>query len=237
MELFETYNQAKGAAGMQSFWRVIEAIRRHPVTSAVGAIIVLWKPLYALVDFVSNVDFVTQNWPTFIGFLDSGSGTMSSVVVGTVIIGYAISQGLKEAPRPIDTMTAAALSPPAPTAAVQDESNGDLSPPVEEWGVYLPIDQQQLGSALFDLMNALKEATFQITARTERMYRLSDQPAKHAPLAFEEAAACEAILLDLNRSFFDDPGGLWARNRIYAKELYWVLGEPHGHMQAMSELT
>jgi len=61
-----------------------------------GLVVTLWKPLYRAIDMLGNLDFLHNNWGEIGKFLDSGMGTLVSVAVGAIIIGYSIIRGLQE---------------------------------------------------------------------------------------------------------------------------------------------
>ncbi len=63
-------------------------------TGLIGLAIALWKPVYRSIDMLHNIDFIRSSWDSVGTFLDTGWGTLTSVTVGTVIIGYSILRGL-----------------------------------------------------------------------------------------------------------------------------------------------
>src|SRR5947208_3000592 len=64
----------------------------------VGWAIVLSKPILHLLDRIEEMDFINTYWPVVRTFLDTGAGTLVSVAVGTIIIGYSIIHAIHSAP-------------------------------------------------------------------------------------------------------------------------------------------
>src|SRR5439155_866780 len=78
------------------------SLRQSISEVAAGHALSLWWPLYRVLDMLGNVDFVRSNCDS-IGallasagwFLDSGWGTLTSVIIGVTMLGYSINRGLR----------------------------------------------------------------------------------------------------------------------------------------------
>ena len=76
--------------------RAVGAALKAPL-GLFGWIIVLSKPVFHLVDRVSEMDFIASSWQAIRVFLETGYGTLISIVVGTSIIGYSIVHAIHTA--------------------------------------------------------------------------------------------------------------------------------------------
>jgi hypothetical protein len=93
-----------------------------------GSCVALTKPIIWIIDRLSEMDFLATYGGEFGRFLDTGFGTLASVVVGCAIIGFSIFKGL-QAPATVGNNRFAA---PAPSANAQKK---EVPVPSYEWGL------------------------------------------------------------------------------------------------------
>jgi len=70
--------------GMASIWGVV------------GAFLILLKPIWLIIENISNLDFVRTNWKYVANFIESGWGTFASILLGAIILGTAILRANQE---------------------------------------------------------------------------------------------------------------------------------------------
>jgi hypothetical protein len=77
-----------------------KAIFKATISGAapIGLLLTVSKPIYRAIDMLGNMQFVSDSWPSIKAFFDSGTGTLTSVVLGATIVGYSILQGLRQQP-------------------------------------------------------------------------------------------------------------------------------------------
>lgn len=56
----------------------------------IALVFIFLKPMWFLIEVLSNVDFVSDNWPQIVKFLETGLGTFATVILGFCILGWAI---------------------------------------------------------------------------------------------------------------------------------------------------
>lgn len=56
----------------------------------IALVFIFLKPMWFLIEILSNVDFVRDNWPQIVQFLETGLGTFTTVILGFCILGGAI---------------------------------------------------------------------------------------------------------------------------------------------------
>jgi hypothetical protein len=101
------------------------------VVGFVGSCVALTKPIIWVIDRLSEMDFLATYGGEFGRFLETGFGTLASVVVGCAIIGFSIFKGM-QAPTTADNKPLAAH---APSASASKKEAPALS---YEWG---PLDE------------------------------------------------------------------------------------------------
>jgi hypothetical protein len=65
-------------------------------TAVAGTVIAFSKPIFKIIDRLSEMDFLTTYAGPVGRFLDTGWGTFASIVVGAGIIGFSIYHGLRQ---------------------------------------------------------------------------------------------------------------------------------------------
>jgi hypothetical protein len=100
------------------------------LTGLFGSCVALTKPIIWIIDRLSEADFLATYCGKFGRFLDTGYGTLISVVVGCAIIGVSIFKGL-QAPAPAvkKRFVAPAPSASASIAATQSLVVADKADP------------------------------------------------------------------------------------------------------------
>jgi len=88
-------------------WSLLKTVILPAVsgTGLIGLAIAFGRPIYRGIDVIGNIDFVRSYWGNIGSFLDSGWGTLTTIMVGMAIVAYAIYRGLKS----YDNLQAAAL--------------------------------------------------------------------------------------------------------------------------------
>jgi hypothetical protein len=85
---------------MRSTIKVIKAALRASLTGPglLGWLIALIKPIAKVLSMASDVDLLANYFGAVGRFLQTGWGTLASIVLGTVIIGYAIHRRIQLEP-------------------------------------------------------------------------------------------------------------------------------------------
>jgi hypothetical protein len=176
----------------------------------VGLLIVLWKPFYWAVGFVSNVDFVQQHKDAIWAFLDSGAGTLVSIVIGALIIGISIHRrpqdagpskktNITEARQEVDSKGAAIDRWLTPKEAISAFVPRDVRQPFEEASQRRSSLVVEI-MKLYDESRRLKTDSGEAAALSKRLQTVQtqEQEAKE-----EQLRACGAALQNLKNQLAD----------------------------------
>ena len=117
----------------------------------IGWVIVLQRYIFQFIGWVGDLDFISQNWPMIIKFFDSGLGTLTSTIVGCLIVGTAILRA-RTPENSVQIPTTGSLQGPKRQAGpIQTEAISDDNPN----GTWIYPEPEKFDFSPYDPLNQL----------------------------------------------------------------------------------
>jgi hypothetical protein len=194
----------------------------------VGWIVFFIKPIRSAIDTLSEMDFLAGYWTSIGTFLSTGWGTLASVCIGAVILGYSIRHSMREPKQDgvsdiVDLRKVESATPISPA----------LLPASTPLKSYSASEKDELRDALRDLSKLLSrvgddiaEKTRVIQNRWDVQSEIVQQHGKPDTIALggqlDKLGDLTAVL---NRALYDEDG-LLKKYRSYASEINSIIKLP-----------